>query len=49
VAELRARCPGLRVGNFTRSWPVSAAEPNVTAGGQNELKLVESPIGWASS
>ena len=49
VAELRARCPGLRLGNFTRSWPRSPAEPNVTAGAQNELKLVESPIGWASS
>lgn len=49
VAELRARCPGLRLGNFTRSWPVPATEPNVTPGGQNELNLIESRIGWASS
>jgi pyruvate-formate lyase-activating enzyme len=49
VAELRARCPGLRLGNFTRAWPVSTPEPNVTGGGQDELHLIESPIGWASS
>ena len=49
VGELRARCPGLRLGNFTRSWPVSASEANVTGGGRDELKLIESPIGWASS
>lgn len=49
VAELRARCPGLRLGNFTRSWPVARPEPNVTQAGQNQLNLIESPIGWASS
>lgn len=31
VSELRARCPGLRLGNFTRPWPVAAA-PTVPAG-----------------
>jgi pyruvate-formate lyase-activating enzyme len=49
VAQLKARCPGLRLGNFTRSWPVRPPKPNVTPGGRNELNLIESPIGWASS
>ena len=49
VAELRARCPGERLGNFTRSWPVPKTEPNVTRSRQDELKLIERPIGWASS
>jgi len=49
VAELRARCPEVRLGNFTRSWPVPTLEPNVTGTGQDELNLIESPIGWASS
>lgn len=49
VAQLRARCPSLRLGNFTRSWPIGSAKPNVTPGGRDELILIESPIGWASS
>jgi len=49
VAELKARCAGLRLGNFTRAWPGPAPEPTVTRGGRNELHLIESPIGWASS
>jgi pyruvate-formate lyase-activating enzyme len=49
VAELKARCPSLRLGNFTRSWPVGPAQPNVTRGGRDELNLIESPLGWASS
>ena len=49
VAELKARCPGLRLGNFTRPWPVSTPEPNVTRGGKDELNLIESPLRWASS
>jgi pyruvate-formate lyase-activating enzyme len=49
VTQLKARCPSLRLGNFTRSWPISAAQPNVTPDARHELKLIESPVGWASS
>jgi pyruvate-formate lyase-activating enzyme len=49
VTQLKARCPSLRLGNFTRSWPISAAQPNVTPNARHELKLIESPVGWASS
>jgi pyruvate-formate lyase-activating enzyme len=48
VAELTAGCPGLRLGNFTRPWPVLAPDRGVTERGQNELNLIESPSGWAS-
>ena len=49
VAQLKARCPDLRLGNFTRTWPIRRPQPNVTPGGREELNVIESPIGWASS
>jgi len=49
VTQLRARCPGLRLGNFTRPWPASTPGPNVTRDARAELNLIESPVAWASS